>query len=83
MFSYLVVYNRLTGKVSLRQFDDASEAMSERMKAEVGKSADTEVVVLTSDSEETLRRTHARYFFSASQLLEGMSDELRGSVVAQ
>jgi hypothetical protein len=36
--------------------------------------ADTEIVVLSADSEETLRETPGRYFFTAAELARKLKD---------
>lgn len=73
MTSFLVQYDRRTGDLDVTEFagDDARhEALSARVKAETTRSsADVEVVVLSADSLDELKRTHGRYFRSASELL--------------
>lgn len=65
---FLIRYNRKRGEtVSLTRFDDAEKAVAnrERLQLELRlnrESIDDEVVILQTDSEATLRRTHARYF---------------------
>ncbi|UQN15109.1 hypothetical protein [Gulosibacter sp. ACHW.36C] len=66
MSSFLIVYSRSSGEVHLRQFDGPNasrEALEERFRLEAERqSRDTEIVVLNSDSEASIRRTHRRYF---------------------
>ena len=72
---FLIRYNRKRGEtVSLKKFDDAEKAVAnhERLELELSlnrENIDDEVVILQTDSEATLRRTHARYF----QDLAGLS----------
>jgi spore cortex formation protein SpoVR/YcgB (stage V sporulation) len=75
MLNFLVVYNRRTGEVSIQEFsaDQDREAIRARFEAEAQHRGepDIEVVVLNADSEDTLRRTHGRYFYTAAQLVAG------------
>lgn len=77
MKSFLLIYDRLTGEVSVQAFADASEAMAARMRAESQAGPNTEVVVLSSDSEASLHQTHSRYFRSVAQILKNSGDALR------
>jgi hypothetical protein len=49
------------------------------MEREASAGPDIEIVVLSSDSEESLRRTHSRYFQSVPEILRSSSDALRAS----
>jgi hypothetical protein len=76
MSSFLVTYNRRTGDVDVREYvgeRGRSEALAERVAVERTRTThDVEVVVLSADSVEELRRTHGRYFKSAAELLAGL-----------
>jgi hypothetical protein len=67
---FLVIYDRASGKVRLRDFGSAREdALKARFEAEEsGLDEETEVVVLSASSREDLERTHSRYFHSMSEL---------------
>jgi hypothetical protein len=68
---FLLVFDRIQGRVlSERRFTDHRKALEERFRAERLHRANPgiEVVVLTAESKEALRRTHARYFQSVSEL---------------
>lgn len=68
---YLVVYNRRTGEVTVRDFGPAERDAAFRARFEVEASVsddDIEVVVLGGKSREDLARTHGRYFASVAQL---------------
>jgi hypothetical protein len=70
---FLVVFDRARGEVLREQaFDDAQEALNERFRTERehARADDIEVVVLTAESPEALRRTHARYFLTLSELAD-------------
>jgi hypothetical protein len=72
MTSFLVQYDRRTGDLDVTPFDGdraREEALSARFRAELTRpSRDVEVVVLAADSLDELKRTHGRYFWSASDL---------------
>jgi hypothetical protein len=62
---FLIVYNvRNESIISLQVFEDADEASSEysKLESEHRGVANIEVVLIGADSEETIRRTHSRYF---------------------
>ncbi len=67
----LVVFDRPKGQV-LREdaYDDEREALAERFRTEkrYRTNPDIEVVVLSAQSPEALRRAHARYFMTISEL---------------
>jgi len=69
---FLIDYDRRAGEIRLfRAFADEERAKAEefRLQLEIQGRADAEVVLLESENEETVRKTHARYFKSASELL--------------
>jgi len=82
MKSFLIIYNRLSGKVDVREFFDPSLAIAARLDYEAHCSVDEEVVVLGSDSLESVKRTHSRYFQSVPQILRAMADSLPQVAVA-
>jgi hypothetical protein len=67
---FLVIYDRASGEVRLRDFGAAREdALKARFEAEQsGLDEETEVVVLSANSRDDLERTHSRYFHSVSEL---------------
>jgi hypothetical protein len=70
---FLLIYNRRTGVGRVhREFDEAERAAALQARfafeAVHAEEPDVEVVVLGSDSEDTLRATHSRYFRSVSEL---------------
>jgi hypothetical protein len=76
MAHFLIVYDRDAGEL-LRQarFGTSADAMQARFDAEKefrGR-PEIEVVALVAESEEALRRTHARYFLNLAALGERMS----------
>ena len=66
MSSFVVIYNRKTGKSDVRSFEGANAhraAFQERLRLEeANQDGDIEIVSLVSDSIETVKRTHSRYF---------------------
>ena len=67
---FLVVYNRRERRIERREaFDDEDRALAAYAAAEDESRAraDVEVVLLGSDSLETLRQTHGLYFESGSE----------------
>jgi hypothetical protein len=68
---FLITYDRSTGAYSVKDFGAMREhAMSARFQLEREHRADPEIeiVVLASDSQESIERTHPRYFHTASEL---------------
>ncbi len=74
MSYFLIVYDRSTGDVELKQYGDheRERAMRDRFKRELAERdrPEVEVVVLGAASLDALRNTHARYFRTARQLAE-------------
>lgn len=68
---FLLVFDRAHSRL-LREvaYEDHREALVERFRAERlhRENPDIEVVVLSAESKEALRLTHARYFESVSSL---------------
>jgi hypothetical protein len=74
----VLVYRRETGELLVQEsFADGDTAMRRRFELErVAEYAGTEVVVLSADSEQTLRETHGRYFYTAAELARRLRDAL-------
>ena len=76
MAHFLLVYDRNAGRlIRQQQFDVGSQALQARFDAEQefrGR-PELEIVALTAESEDDLRRTHARYFLDLAQLVDRMS----------
>jgi hypothetical protein len=71
MQHFLVVFDRPQGRVLREEaYDDERAALAERFRTEKlhRGNPDVEVVVLSAESREALRRTHARYFMTISEL---------------
>ena len=76
MKNYLLIYDPAAGELIAEvEFDDSRAALRERFRVEREGSwesrrlgRDVEVVVIGTDSRETLRWTHARYFQTAAEM---------------
>lgn len=75
MRNFLIVYDRRTGEVDVREFPPGQgrEAIRARFETEAEHRGepDIEVVVIGSRSREELLATHSRYFRSARELVTG------------
>ena len=67
-------------------FDDEASAFAELKRATHAKQPREEVVLFHTDSIETLKQTHSRYFYSASEIVvhmcktvEQLRDDIRAS----
>jgi hypothetical protein len=73
---FLIEYARSAGKiVSFKEYADAERetAQSDRLVLELRlrqRGEEHEVVLLEADSEEAVRRTHARYFEDLAELVK-------------
>ncbi len=71
MSHFLLIYDRSSGTL-VRQtgFGTSAEAIRARFEAELEYRGcpEMEIVALSAESEEALRRTHGRYFMSLSEL---------------
>ena len=75
---FLLEYDRKSGKLcTFKQFSDADrvEAQRERLAIELAlkrSQEPREVVLLEAADEDTVRRTHKRYFQTTGELVESM-----------
>jgi len=76
MVHVVLVYQREAGRLLVEESHaDLMDAMSRRFELErLPEYADMEIVVLSADSEATLRETHGRYFFTMEELLQRFRD---------
>jgi hypothetical protein len=69
---FLVVYNRSTGAVEVKNFaaSQRERALEERFARELEERGrpEMEVVLLGAESRAALEKTHSRYFKSAAEL---------------
>jgi hypothetical protein len=69
--NFLLVYDRAAGQLMRQQeFAISAEAMMARFRAEAEFKGrpEVEIVALAAESEDDLKRTHGRYFFSLVEL---------------
>lgn len=74
---FLLDYDHDTSEVSVTPIEDTSEALaaySEREREVLGSSH--EVVLFYGESEDDLRRTHARYFVGIAEMADGVMARL-------
>lgn len=82
---FLIDYERKKGILrSFKRFSDnqRAEAQRERLDLELslnGARAAREVVLLEADDEQTMRRTHQRYFKTTREIVESMSPTESGT----
>lgn len=63
MPGFLIQYHRKSGEVHVEKFDSHKRAIQKRITLESNVTDDdTEIVVIGSPDEQTLRESHSRYF---------------------
>ena len=67
---FLLTYDLRTGHLEVREFDDPDEATRAYGEAERGHldDRDLEIVLVGSDSLETVKQTHGHYFSDAARV---------------
>lgn len=78
MTGFLVHYNRATKAVSVERFEDVDESIQALNRSERALGAGEEVVLLFANSEETIRRTHPRFFMPAAEYFREAFREASG-----
>lgn len=81
MKHFLIIYDRTAAKLlELREFSDSERDAASAARLEADKRTKTqpniEVVILTSDSLQTIKKTHAGYFKTIQELILDMMAEL-------
>jgi len=74
---FLIVYDTAAGEIlELKRFGELQRALalSQRFARELAERdrRNIEVVLLSAESEDELRRTHSRYFESSAELAESI-----------
>jgi hypothetical protein len=84
MVHVVLVYQRERARLLLEEsFTDGDQAMRRRFELErQPEYADMEIVVLSADSEATLRETHGRYFLTDSELIERLRKSIDAAIDA-
>ena len=64
MAKFVIAYNRPRGSIEIFEtYSDSSDAVSRRLELEATYAGpEWEIALLASDSEDSLRATHSRYF---------------------
>jgi hypothetical protein len=78
---YVIVYDRTARSIlSLDEFLERDTATSDAARIELEQQHrgrnDIEVVTLTSDSRDILRRTHSRYFFTDEEIIAAVERQI-------
>lgn len=76
MSYFILEYSRATGRSDVRVYENSADAFQELRLREGMKDAESEIVLLISDSEDALHLTHARYFADAEGLAANASRDL-------
>jgi hypothetical protein len=79
MKQFLLVFDRLEARLlSCRSYDERAAALRARFAAERmhADNPNVEVVVLGAESDEALKRTHARYFIGTESLYRRSLDKV-------
>lgn len=64
----ILTYDHNAKEVAHVSFDDQKEALADLRIREAAAAPHEEVVLFASDSLETLKRTHSRYFYSLEEM---------------
>jgi spore cortex formation protein SpoVR/YcgB (stage V sporulation) len=75
--TFLLVYDRTKGLLIEQQaFEERARAMRARFRAEIRYAGrpEIEIVALTAESEQELRRTHGRYFLGLTELADRIGE---------
>ena len=77
MMYFLVSYNLQSGQVRHEEFHRNSDALAARILAESSLDNSWEVVLLSSNSLDDLKKTHSRYFLTPSVILRNSEESVR------
>ena len=66
----ILTYDHNAQQVSHISFDDQKEALADLRIREAAAAPHEEVVLFASDSLESLKRTHSRYFYTLEEMEE-------------
>lgn len=67
---FLLTYDPITDHVEVEPFEDDESAFAELKRATLAKNPTDEVVLFYTDSIETLKRTHSRYFYTMREMID-------------
>lgn len=68
MKDFVLIYKRISGALRLSEFDDPAEAVRVRLEREKEHrdAPNTEVVLVTAESLDDVKKTHSRYFMGVA-----------------
>ena len=73
---FLLHYDNSEDRATVRSFEDRAEAYSELTSGTIAKEPEDELVLFITDSEETLRRTHPRYFYTEVEMAKQAAERI-------
>lgn len=73
---FLLYYDNNEDQATVRRFTDRDEAYAELTSGTIRKPPEDELVLFITDSEETLRRTHPRYFYTEIEMAEQAAERI-------
>jgi hypothetical protein len=79
MNGYLLTKNRTTDELAVEVYADRDEAIRVYNARELAKSPEEEVVLLFAESDEHLKRTHSRFFYSLEELVARKPQKARAA----
>jgi hypothetical protein len=76
MAYFLLYYDNDEDHATVSRFDERDEAYAELKRGTISKPPEDELVLFITDSEETLRRTHPRYFYTEIEMAEQAAERI-------
>ncbi len=76
MSYFLLHYDNEGDVATVRRFEERDAAVKALHSGTLAKLPKDELVLFITDSEETLRRTHPRYFYSEAEMARHASDRI-------
>ena len=73
---FLLHYDNDEDRATVRRFDDRTEAHDALLEGTLTKEPEDELVLFVTDSEETLRRTHPRCFYTEIEMAEQAAERI-------
>ena len=73
---FLLHYDNDEDRATVREFVDRAEAYKSLREGTIAKEPEDELVLFITDSEETLRRTHPRYFYTEIEMAEQAAERI-------
>lgn len=76
MAYFLLYYDNHEDRATVQRFEERDEAYAALTNGTIAKPAEDELVLFITDSEETLRRTHPRYFYSEIEMAQQAAERI-------